>query len=155
LNWSVYKASVSSTRFEQLQARNSRQPCSLPAARTRPLRPRNHFSRHSALDVFVSHNSTKSSPLIPAVYPEINTRTLLSPRISLRKILLIFLRVYVLVSFIPSLVHMHCEQCVEEFLLTAVGAAGLQMPPCFACVHRARPRRARTVLNSTYKCSRK
>jgi hypothetical protein len=32
------------------------------------------------------------------------------------------------------LVHMHCEQCVEDFLLTAVGPAGLQMPPCFACV---------------------
>jgi hypothetical protein len=49
------------------------------------------------------------------------------------------------------LVHMHCEQCMDDFLLTAVGAAGLQMPPCFACVHWARPMRARTVLSALTK----
>jgi hypothetical protein len=43
-----FMESSPSARSEQLQARITRQPCSLPAARLWPLRPRNHFARHSA-----------------------------------------------------------------------------------------------------------
>jgi hypothetical protein len=81
--------SLASSRFEQLQARNTRQPCCLPAVRPRPLHPRNHFEAHCMLVSRPFNSSTFVPVQCPEkLRPEINTRTLLSPRTSLRKILL-------------------------------------------------------------------
>jgi hypothetical protein len=113
--WYVYRASVSSAHFEQAQARNPRQPCSLPAARTRPLRPRDHFSSHTPLNAYLSI----ARPGSVANDLKVETRNKYANpgplyfAISLRKIAG---GPYRASPVGRCLVHMHCEQCIEDLV---------------------------------------